>query len=212
MSILKTSYANNNENKTVIYETEDADTVNIVLTHFGDSGDNIDSKVRVYIVSGDEEPVDHIGGGGDKLIGYLSEDVYLHGDTSVNRCFLYDTQRTSKIDVVSNESPNVMKTFESIAVHSNKKWDIDTITIPSNETYPSGMQSKIPSGRFVRREGVYYAEYLRNMFSNSSTANTLDLLRGDPLRGYVIEHRLENEDTDEANLFKVDVNSSPSSL
>ena len=149
-----------------------------------------------------------IYGSGLNLTSFVQDDLYLHNSDDVDRCYLYGVQRKSKVDVVAVEAPNVMKTYESMAIHSNKPWDVTNITIDPTATYPNGMKSKIPEARFVRREGAYYSDYLRDMFSNSPTANTLDLLRGNELRGYVITHRLENDDTTEVNLFKVDVNSS----
>jgi hypothetical protein len=92
-----------------------------------------------------------------------------------------------------------------MAIHSNKGWDVSYVAIPADETYAYGMQSKIPESRFTKREGVFYSSYLRNQLTNSAAVTTLDLVRGEVLRGYYLEHRIENTDTTEVKLFKVDV-------
>jgi len=199
------------ENKTFEYVVPTAGSYGIKV-EFTTDDNTFDFVIKTEVASVISTTIEWLGGGGDKMVGYDGEDVYLHGDTTVNRNYLYDTQRNSIVDVVGVEAPNVIKSFDSMAIHSNKPWDVTDITIPATATYPNGMQSKIPETRFKRREGVYYSDYLRNMFSSSSTALTLDLMRGDQLRGYTITNRLENDDTSEVNLFKVDINSSASKV
>jgi len=138
------------------------------------------------------------------LVSYVGDALYLHNSNST-RNLLWGNQRESIVEVISNQSPNVKKTFEALAIHSNKPWDINYVGGATDSSYVNGFQSKVPDGRFKLRAGVYYSDYLRNMKTNSSSANTLDLVRGDQLRGYYIEHRLVNDDTTEVNLYKVDV-------
>lgn len=138
------------------------------------------------------------------LVSYYGDSIYVHNGNST-RNYLWGSQRESIVEVIANENPNVKKTFEAIAIHSNKPWDINYINVPTDSTYTSGMQSKIPESRFKLREGIYTSDYLRNMKTYSSTASNLDLVRGEQLRGYYALHRLVNDDTTEVKLYKVDV-------
>jgi len=151
------------------------------------------------------------GKGSMGLVSYTGEDIHLH-NTNETRNNFWGVQRDSIVDIVSNEAANVIKTFENIAIHSNKPWDINFISLPAGATYTNGMQSKLPESRFRIMEEVYYANYLRNMKTNSSSASNLDLVRGETLRGYYIIHRLINDDTTEMILFKVDVSGSVSKI
>ena len=74
------------------------------------------------------------------------------------------------------------------------------------------MYSKIPSNRFEKREGILKAEFLRNMKTNSATANALDALRGEELRAYDALIVLKNSSDGQVKLYKVDVNSTLSNI
>ncbi|GAF96018.1 unnamed protein product [marine sediment metagenome] len=139
-----------------------------------------------------------------KLVSYIGDAIYIHNSNETRNNF-WGSQRNSILEVVANEAPNIKKTFEAMAIHSNKPWDVNYIGIPADGTYESGMQSKIPESRFRLIEGIYHSPYLRNMKTYTSTASNLDLIRGESLRGYYAEHRLVNDDTTEVTLFKVDV-------
>lgn len=151
------------------------------------------------------------GRGSMKLVSFIGEDVYTHNDNTTRNNFWGD-QRSSIIHVVANEAANVKKTYEALAIHSNKPWDVEDIKVAVDPTYEYGMVSKVPESRFVLREGIYRSDYLRNMRTNQATSATLDLVRGEHLRGYYIIHRLVNDDTDEVRLFKVDVLSNVSRI
>jgi len=138
------------------------------------------------------------------LVSYIGEDLYLHNDNST-RNYLWGSQRESIVEFVANEAPNMKKTFEALAIHCNKPWDVNYVYTPEDESYPNGIQSKVPESRFVLREGSYYSDYLRNMKTNQSSASSLDLVRGDVLRAFYLRHRMVNDDTTEIRLFKVDV-------
>jgi len=139
------------------------------------------------------------------LISFIGEDLYLHNNNST-RCYFYGTQQEYKVRIYGGlEAPNIIKTFDSIALHTNKYWDITDIQIPATLNYPNGMQSLIPEARFEKEEGVLRSDYLCNMKSTSATASVPDLLNGDSLRGYIIYNDLEGDETTEHTLYKVDI-------
>lgn len=137
-------------------------------------------------------------------MSYIGEDVYIHNSNSTRNNFWGD-QRTSIVEFISNIHPNIKKVFEALAIHSNKPWDCNYISVVSDDTYDNGMQSKVPEARFKLREGIFCSSYLRNMKTTTSSASTLDLIKGEHLRGYYVDHRIINDDVTEVRLFKIDV-------
>jgi len=79
------------------------------------------------------------------------------------------------------------------------------VQIPATLNYPNGMESRVPEARFEKEEGVLRSNYLCNMKSTSATAKVIDLFNGDNLRGYIIYNDLEGDETEEHNLYKVDI-------
>ena len=68
------------------------------------------------------------------------------------------------------------------------------------------MHSRLVKGKFKLQEGVYLAEFLRDAYQSGSF-NREDLVNGRILRGYEMRVRLRNDDTTEANLRIVKINS-----
>lgn len=103
--------------------------------------------------------------------------------------------------------PDTVKTAHSVAYQSNKVWTMPNqgdISIPANTTYPNGMESRLKESRFRDKEGVFYADFLRDM----NTPNTDDpLFNGRRLKGEVIHINMENEHDDEVRLYLVRINS-----
>jgi len=74
------------------------------------------------------------------------------------------------------------------------------------------MESRLIAAKFRAKEGVSYAEYLRDMLTpNQPNVNTA-LLEGRKLRGEVLIQQIENSDTDEVVLYSAIVHSTPSEL
>jgi hypothetical protein len=143
------------------------------------------------------------------VISIYDEDIYLHNDNTT-RCYFYNTQFGYAVRVYSTENPSIIKQFDSIAIHTNKPFDVSDIQIPISPNYDNGMQSRIKEARFEKEEGVYRSNYLCNMKTTSATANVKDLFTGDTLRGYYIYHDLDGDETVKHTLYKVDVLSTPS--
>jgi len=71
------------------------------------------------------------------------------------------------------------------------------------------MYSILPESGFEVREGVLYAPYLDNL-GTTGAYSVASLYNGESLRGYVIGNQLSI--SDEAWLFKVDINWRPSNV
>lgn len=149
----------------------------------------------------------------NSFYSFDSGKMYLHNDSSADRCTFYGTAYESYIRFISNMAGNIIKIYTNLEVHSNKKWhadDDDAIISESNGSYPN-VSSKILDGIWELEEGVYKSEFMRNGKSTSSSLKLIDLHNGDFLRSHYLDITLTNDDTDEARLFKVCVYSEPSS-
>jgi hypothetical protein len=109
------------------------------------------------------------------------------------------------VGVVANEDATKIRLFDAIHIHSNDEWEVSEIVIPATINYPHGMYSKIPKERFKKRDGVWRAEFLRNMKSTDNTIKVINALKGEPLRGDCCYMLLKNTNTEQVKLFKVDV-------
>jgi hypothetical protein len=135
------------------------------------------------------------------LITFQDGKVWVF-DNPVRNNFL-GTQHSTSVEVVGNKNPTGVKTWESLALDTNKNWTA-VVEIPASESYSRGMYSRIKN--FVKREGRMWAAFGRNMKTHQSTASLSDLVNGDYLKGNVIRVTLTNTDTDEATLFGVTIN------
>lgn len=140
---------------------------------------------------------------------FLNGKLWKHNSSTAARCNFYGIQQNSTVTFVAKEPPLENKIFNSIEIHSNKKWEVTEITSPANETYVWGMYSRIKKGLFKIIDGVYKSNFLRNMKTTSSTATQSELYSGDELQGRYLQIKLTNDDTTAVDLLKVHVNSEP---
>jgi len=137
---------------------------------------------------------------------FMGGDLWIHNqpESVIDRCNLFGEQKDCVVGVVANEQPNIIKILDSIGIHTDGEWEVVSVTLPKVLNYPWGMSSKIPLSFFKRREGIWRAEFLRNMKTTEEAENALDLLRGEPLRGYAAYIVLKNIQTTQVRLYKVD--------
>jgi len=145
-------------------------------------------------------------------VSFLGADIWIHNSDDVDRCSYYGERKDCVVGVVINEKPTTIKSFDSLAIGSDHEWEITSIYIPPSVNYPSGMSSKLPKGKFKKREGVLYAEFLRNMKSSSAVESALDALRGETLRGYIGYMTMTNTDTGQVKLFRLSANLTTSKI
>jgi len=128
----------------------------------------------------------------------------------VPRNNFFGVQYNSEIEFISNiEYPNV-KVFNTIAVYANKVFyspivgDIKTI---ANGNYATGMISRLVKSKFRPKEGVFYADYLRDANTPNMPSQDVAIMEGRKLRGEFLLHKLINDDTDKVVLYSVIVGS-----
>lgn len=139
------------------------------------------------------------------FISFMGGDVWVHNSDKVPRNNFFGEQKYSEVGIVANEKADVIKLLDSIGIHSDGEWSVESVTIPKTLNFPNGMYSKIPKGRFVKRDGVYQAAFLRNMKTSSGTISTIEAIRGEHLRGNAAYLVLKNTNTNECKLFKVEI-------
>jgi hypothetical protein len=177
-----------------------------------DSDELAGFSIMLWITKYGERMVDWIQAMGLNFISFLGSDLWVHNDEDQDRCNLFGEKRDCIVGVVANEEPTKVKLFDSVGVHSDDIWEITEIVIPATSNYPHGMYSKIPKERFKKRDGLWRAEFLRNMKTGSDTISVINALSGEPLRGYECYMLLKNTSNNQVRLFKVDVNATASKV
>jgi hypothetical protein len=183
---------------------------------FGLNNDELASfKMQLWITKTGKRYVDWAQSLGMGMVTFMGGDLWLHNDDTVPRCNFYGEQKDCIVGIVTNENPTKIKLFDSLGVHTDADWEVTSVTIPKSMNYPSGMSSKIPYERFIKRDGILRAEFMRNLKSTSDTESMMDAINGDPLRGYsayLLLKNVNNPSGDQVKLFKVSVNSTLSKI
>jgi hypothetical protein len=128
-------------------------------------------------------------GGGDIFkFGELFEENY------GNELTFLDTPRTQELQFVFNDNPTVVKRFYTHLQQANYPFYVE-VSVPANQTYPSGMESNIPAAVLKNQEGYYVSRYFRDLNDPAFTSPLEARVNGRELRGYVLKHILTNSDT-----------------
>ena len=181
------------------------DGMHYILLGF-DADELANFSMQIWVTKFGRRLVDFVQSMGLNFITFMGGDLWIHNDDSQERCNLFGEKRDCIVGVVTNENLTEIKLLDSIGVHSDSTWQVDSITIPPTINYPDGMESKIPSNHFKKRDGVWKARFLRNMKSTSETASVIDALNGEPLRGYEAYMVLKNTSNSQVKLFQIEIN------
>ena len=139
---------------------------------------------------------------------YFKDGVmYLHdvGNT------MFGAAYEKSITFVVNPEPGVPKLFDNITQVGSGLWRAE-ISIPATPSYPSGMTSQLIGNKWLRYEGQYKADFLRDQtdpqFSSIAdlTIRTVtSLLKGRPLRGERADITLKLIDSGVLRMVKTNV-------
>jgi hypothetical protein len=163
-------------------------------------------RLQMWITHYGKRAIDFVQSLSLSMITFMGGDIWISNSNDVPRCSLFGEQRDSKVGIVANQEPNVIKLLDSIGIHSDSKWEVESITVPVSSNYPNGQYSRIPKERFKKREGVYTSEFLRNGKTTSATIKPIEYIKGEALRGESAYIVLKNTETSETKLFSVDIN------
>ncbi len=172
-----------------------------------DSNELSSFAIQMWLTKFGKRGIDWAQSMGMGFITFMGGDLWVHNSDTADRCNLFDEQRDCIVGVVANandQSTNI-RLYDALHIHSNDEWEVTEIVIPATINYPNGMFSKIPKERFKKRDGVWRAEFLRNMKSTDNTIKVINAIKGEPLRGDCCYMLLKNTNTEQVKLFKVDV-------
>lgn len=130
---------------------------------------------------------------GNIFVSFKDGELWKH--ETGNYCNFYGVQEDATIKVVVNDRPQSDKIFWNLILQSSTKWWFPAIEIPANESYPSGMLSRLKANKVFRYEGRFHANFLRDLndpskkftlIANPTDREIAKLLQGRMLRGDVL--------------------------
>lgn len=148
---------------------------------------------------------------GDDFFAFKGGQLWLQNSNPVRNNF-FGQQYTSQITFYINADPVSVKLFHNIIEESNGIWEVLSAEIKPYPGKPLGMNSRIKTGKFKQLNGLYYAEFLRNILDPRFSTEIEALLRGEELRGRIMEITIQNSDTTEVTLSSIDVKYSKQNL
>lgn len=123
----------------------------------------------------------------------------------------YGVKSYASITAVFADFPNTEKDWFSVREKSNAVWHCPYIYIPSDAGIPNGMTSRLTKGRFVKLEGDWFADFLRDMTDKTREGTEVEkLFNGRPLKGAVMVIEFRNADDEIAALREINILVSPS--
>ena len=145
------------------------------------------------------------------FLSFMGGNVYVHNDDNAERCNLFGQKQDFKIGMIANEMPSQVKILNSLGIKTDSdKWEVESVTVPMNKNYPHGQYSVIPQSAFVKREGVLYADFKRNMKTSSNTVSYIEALTGESLRANAAYVLLKNTDINKVELWELQIDFSKS--
>jgi hypothetical protein len=164
-------------------------------------------NVQLWITHFGARAIDWIQSLSLGFVSFMGGDLYVHNDPDQDRLNLFGEAKDCIVEVVANAEPNMVKILDSIGIHTNAEWDVESVTLPITLNYPFGQYSRIPKERFRKREGLFQSEFLRNARTISTTEVSINkMISGESLRGESALIRLKNSSTSEVRLFEVVIN------
>lgn len=178
---------------------------------FGFSANELSTfSLQMYVEKHGARAVDWLTSLSLSFCSFMGGNVYLHNSNDVDRCTLFGEKKDMKIGVVVNEQANLVKLLDSIGIHTDGEWEVESLVIPADQNHPHGMASVIPKSFFKKREGILYSEFNRNMKTSGSTVKAIEALTGEQLRGKTCYLIIKNTSADKVELWEIDVNMSKS--
>lgn len=79
------------------------------------------------------------------------------------RCNVFDVQYDAAIRFAANAEPSMMKNWMNIRIQANAQWISSIIETLETSSYPNKMASMIPEKHWRVKEGLWWADFLRDM-------------------------------------------------
>jgi hypothetical protein len=113
------------------------------------------------------------------------------------------------ISFVVNKATGITQDFKAMTLNATEEWfapNAGDLTIQANGTYRE-KQTKIPKGKFRKKEGKYYTDIPRNMLTSGNVARMSDYLNGEVMRGETMDVTLTNDSVADSEMTAITVNS-----
>lgn len=152
---------------------------------------------------------DAYGVAGSVVTSWKDNAAWWHNSQDAPRSTFYGRFYKYWVTVVTNKAPLTLKRLLSIFVSTNNKVSAPNagdIAVSGNLNNPGGMVSLIKQGAFSSVQGKQVADFGKNMTTNQSTPELMDLVDGEDLAGQAASVRLEGEQTTEHRIFAVEIN------
>lgn len=140
------------------------------------------------------------------MVAFKNGELWEHNSELVPRNNFFGEQYNTEVETVSNIQYPSVKVFNSVSVYANKVFyspNIGDIKTIANGNYLQGMISRLLKSKFRPKEGVFYADYLRDANTPNMPSPEGALMEGRKLRGEFMLQKLINDDTDKVVLYSV---------
>lgn len=134
--------------------------------------------------------------------------LWKHNVNPVRNLF-YGIQSYSEVQIVLNINYMEVKNLYSMRVNSNLPWAVTDIYIRPTEGKEDGQRSVIKKGNFVKINGQWFADFLKNMIDPRFSDELTALFQGGDLQCATALITLKADDTVENRLVSVDFLDSP---
>lgn len=146
--------------------------------------------------------------GEQRFFSMKSGKLYLH-DTG-DACTFYGVKFPARIKAPITNSPSIVKDWLGGRIKSIGAWGMTAIEIPANNTFKTGMLSRLTTNNYSLDEGDYWFSFLSDMTDPDFEEQLDALYDGRTLKGSVIIITFENNDTTQASIEEIAIKISAS--
>ena len=163
-------------------------------------------SMQLYIEHFGKRSIDFLQALSLGYMSFMGGDIWKHNSDEVPRANFFGEQKDAKIGIAINEKPEVVKILDSLGIHTDGTWEVESVVVAPSLNHPSGMYSVVPRSLFKKREGVLYSEFLRNMKTSGSTIKAIEAITGEELRSNAAYMILKHTGGDNIQIWKLDIN------
>lgn len=118
-----------------------------------------DEKVKGWTSFHSFSP-DNMIGMNNRFFSFIGGNLYMHHSDQVDRNTYYGAENISKVSIMVNDEPAVVKEVQAISQEGNFPWETSLSAYISNEDDPT--QSTIREEEYLKKEGFWYSHARRN--------------------------------------------------
>ena len=135
------------------------------------------------------------------MYSFVNGVLYRHATGDINS-FYGSERKTSEIEFISNNHPQLRKTYEVFNIDTNGDWTT-LLEIEPDDNYPYGQKTTIFPQRFKSHDGVKTAAIPMNIIFPDGTESLQRLYSGNKMSGNAIKIKLSSTNFDILRKAKV---------